>query len=254
MSNLLGFWTLLKRETLRFFSLPNQTIWPSVVSVSLYIVIFGFFLGKQVTEIEGQPYIVFIFPGLLMMSVVMASFQNSSTSLFIARWEHFIDDLLVAPISFMAMVLAYSIAAVIRGVVTGALVLIVGLFLVPTPLEHPVLLFWALVASSTVFATSGLVAGLWAERWDHIAIVLNYVVTPLMFLGGVFYATSTLPSGFKWVNELNPIFYMVCAARYAFVSQADAPYGLSLLITSILALFFLVWAIYLFRIGYKLRT
>ncbi|HLG20744.1 MAG TPA: ABC transporter permease [Bdellovibrionota bacterium] len=254
MANPRGFRTLAEREISRFLSLPNQTIWPAVVNAILYIVVFGFFLGSRVSDIEGVPYITFIFPGLLMMGVVLAAFQNASSSLFIARWEHFIEDLLVAPISFLEMVVAYVLASVVRGVLSGLMVLIAGILLVKTPLEHPFLLVVSLVLSSIVFSASGLIVGLWAERWDNIAIYLNYVVTPLMFLGGVFYSTSTLPEGYRWVNYVNPIFYMVEAVRYAFLGRTDVPFALSMAVTVIIASIFFLWAVYLFKKGYKLRT
>ena len=254
MVNYRGFQTLFHRETLRFLTLPNQTLLPSIVSTGLYIIIFGFFLGSRVSQIEGFDYILFIFPGLLMMGVVLSAFQNAATSLFISRWERFIEDLLVAPISFTQMVMAYVLASTTRGVINGLLVLICGLVLLPIPFEHPFLLLVTLILTSIVFSASGLIVGLWADRWDNIAVVLNYVITPLMFLGGVFYATSTLPEKFRWVNELNPIFYMVSGVRYSFLGKADVAYSTCILVTLVLAVGFCLWALYLFKKGYKLRS
>ncbi len=254
MINSVGFWTLLKRETMRFLSLPNQTILPSIVSAILNILVFGRFLGSHVQPVGGHPYIVFIFPGLLMMGVVLAAFQNATTSLFISRWEKFIDDLLVAPLSFMSMVVAFVFASVFRGVLTGVVVLIAGLLLLPTPFAHPFLLILTLLLASIVFSASGLIIGLWAERWDDIAIFQNYVVSPLMFLAGVFYSTAMLPVKLQWVNEWNPVYYMVSSARYSILGETEASFGFSIFITGTLALGFFLWAVFLFKRGYKLRT
>ena len=122
-----------------------------------------------------------------------------------------------------------------------------GLLLIDTPFAHPWLLLWALIASSCVFSALGLVAGLWAERWDNMAVLINYVLTPLIFLGGVFYSTENLPPSFRWVNEINPIFYVVSSVRYAILDQADVGYGLSMTVVSTLAFCSLLWALQLFR-------
>ncbi len=254
LANPQGFWTLFKRETLRFISLPNQTLIPAVLSTVLYILVFGFFLGTHVDHIEGFEYIIFIFPGLLLMACVTASFQNATTTLFISRWQHFIEDLLVAPLSFWEVVAAFVCASILRGVLTGALCLLAGTFLIHSPLDHPYLLFLSLTASSAVFSAFGLIIGLWAERWDHIAIYQNYVLTPLVFLGGVFHSISILPEGFRWVNELNPLYYMVEGVRYSLLGKTDVSFGLSLVITVTLAFILLTLAVELFRRGYKLRT
>jgi ABC-2 type transport system permease protein len=249
-----GFWTLFKRESLRFLTLPNQTVLPALVSTALYVLVFGFVLGSKVALIEGHSFIVFVFPGLLLMSVVIAAFQNTSTTLFIARYEHFIDDLLVAPISYTQMVGAFILAALVRGLLTGLGTFLVGWLMTESPIPNLFLLLLNLSVSSVLFGAAGLVCGLWAERWDHIAIFQNYVVTPLVFLGGVFYSTSSLPEGFRWINELNPLYYMVAGTRHAYLGHADASFGLSFLVTIVLAVIFLVWAVDLFRRGYKLRS
>lgn len=252
--NVRGFWALLERETLRFLQRPTQTMLPSVISTVLFIVVFGYFLGPNVRRIEGYSYIVFIFPGLLMMGAGHAAFQNASFSLFISRWDHFIDDLLVAPLSYIQMVLAYVIAALVRGVITGVAVLIAGLLLIDTPFAHPLQLVMALAASSCVFAGAGLIVGLWSDNWDGLAVIQNFVVTPLLFLGGVFYSTNTLPAGYRWTNELNPIYYMVCAIRHSILGRADISFERGITVTITLAVIFFVWVVLLFKKGYKLRT
>lgn len=253
VSNHRGFWTLFKRESLRFLRLANQTMLPSVVTTVLYIVVFGYFLGPKVSYIDGFPYIKYIFPGLLMMGITMASYQNSSNSLFISRYEKFIDDLLVAPISYLQMVSAYVLAAMLRGLIIAIIGLIVCLPIAKVPFHHPFLFLLSILASSLVFASLGVISGLWAERWDNIAIMQNYLITPLVFLGGVFYSAQTLPEHLRWILSVNPLFYMISAVRYSFLDQADLPFGLAFGVTLGLGFFFLGIAVHLFRRGYKLR-
>jgi ABC-2 type transport system permease protein len=254
MGNPVGFRALLSRETLRFLSLPNQTILPTVVTTGLYIAIFGYFLGSRIAEVDGHPYRHFIFPGLIILHATMASFQNATTTLFISRWERFVEDLLIAPLSFLEMVMALVLASTVRGVVTGALLLLLGQLLIGLPAAHPFLFLVSLTASVTVFSAAGLIVGLRAERWDHIAVWQNYVLTPLTYLGGVFYSTDVLPPGLRWLNDYNPIFYMVAAARHALLGAADVSFSLSLTVTLLFAAAFFVTAFELFRRGYKLRA
>ncbi len=254
MGSWTGFVTLLRREMLRFLTLPNQTILPSLVTMVLYIVVFGFVIGSRIADIEGHRYIDFIFPGLLLMSAVIMSFQNAATSLFIARWEHFIEDLLVAPISFFGMVVAYILASSVHGLINGVLIVALGALLIHAPLAHPLLFLLALFLSSVVFSALGLIVGLWAERWDNLAVYQNYLITPLTFLGGVFYSTALLPPSLKWSNELNPIFYMVDAVRFSVLGSSEVSLGQSLWITTVLAVVLSAVALELFRRGYHLRT
>jgi ABC-2 type transport system permease protein len=254
MHNWIGFRTLLRREVMRFLSLPNQTIVPSLVTVAMFVVVFGFFVGSKVNDIHGLRYVVFIFPGLLMMNALTAAFQNASTSLFIARWEHFIEDLLVAPLSYLEMVVAYLVSSMFRGIVNGVVVLVLGTIVLGIRPSHPFLCLMSLSFGSLVFSAFGLLVGLWAQRWDNIAIFQNFVVTPLTFLGGVFYSTSTLPENLRWMNEFNPIFYMVEAVRHTVLGFSEVSYTLSMGVTVGLAIVLSGAVFELFRRGYNLRS
>lgn len=249
-----GFFTLFHRESLRFLSLPNQTLLPSVVNVVLYLIVFGHFIGSHVSEIDGFPFVVYIFPGLIMMGATQSAYQNSATSLFISRWEHFIDDLLVAPIPFIHMVCAYAIAATLRGALVGIFCLIGGWFFVDAQIVHPFHFLVAVIASSFCFGSVGIINGLFAKRWDHIAVLQNYIITPLVFLGGVFYSTHSMPERMQWINHINPLFYMVSSIRYAYLGRADISFALGLSVTVALGAAFFIASVEFFRRGYNLRS
>lgn len=247
------FWTLTKRELRRFLSLPNQTIFPAVLTALLYILIFGYSIGGSIREMQGHSYITYILPGLIMMGVINAGYSNSTTSLFIARYENFIQDLLVSPLSYMKIVVAYIIGATSRGVIVGILTTIVGYLLVDVYIHSILAMIAFLVMTAATFGAFGILVGLWAERWDNIAVFLNYIITPLVFLGGVFYSVKTLPPTWQKVSMFNPIFYMVDGFRYGMLGTSDVSPLLSLAVTCGLFLVLISLAFYLFRIGWKLR-
>lgn len=248
-----GFWTLTKRELRRFLTLPNQTIFPPVLMAFLYILIFGYSIGGSIREMQGHSYITYILPGLIMMGIINSGYQNSTTSLFIARYENFIQDLLVSPLSYLKIVVAYIIGATTRGVIVGTLSTLVGYLLIDVHAHSIPFIVIFMVITAATFGAFGILVGLWAERWDNIAIFINYVITPLVFLGGVFYSIETLPETWQTVSMFNPIFYMVDGFRYGMLGTSDVSPYLSLGITSALFLVLTSIAFYLFKIGWKLR-
>lgn len=247
------FVTLLRRELRRFLILPNQTIVPPVLTTILYILIFGFSLGSSIKPVQGYSYITYILPGLIMMGVINSGYANSTTSLFIARYENFIQGLLVSPLSYFKMVTAYVLSSMARGLIVGILTLLVSYFFLELPLFSPVLMMFFMLLTSATFGSYGLLVGLWAERWDNIAIFLNYLITPLIFLGGVFYSVKTLPSPWREVSLCNPLFYMVDGFRYGMLGTSAVSPWFSAGMLSILLVVGLSIALHLFRIGWKLR-
>ncbi len=199
------------------------------------------------------PYLVFILPGLVMMGVINSGYSNSTTSLFIARYENFIQDLLVSPLSYLKIVFSYIIGATTRGLIVGLLTLAVGMLLVNTPVHHPLLMLLFMILTSATFGSFGILVGLWAERWDNIAVFLNYLITPLVFLGGVFYSIKTLPGFWRSLSLFNPIFYMVDGFRFAMLGVSDVSPWISLGLLSVLFVLTSSLALHLFRIGWKLR-
>jgi len=252
--DLVGFMALLRREIYRFIVLPNQTLVPPVVSAALYVLIFGYAIGSRIKEVEGVSYIVYIFPGLVMMNAVNGAYANTTTSLFIARHELFIQDLLVSPLSYLEMVLAYTLGGAVRGVLVGLATLLMGYAILGVHIRHLWATLFFLAISSLTYAAFGNIVGLWAERWDHVAIYLNYVITPMVFLGGVFYSLKMLPPGWQEANLLNPIFFTVSGFRYGILGLSDVNPAICVLVG--LALFGLLFtvSVMLFQRGYKLRA
>lgn len=250
----IGFWTLTRREVTRFLSLWKQTLFPAVLTPLLYILIFGEALGSRIRLIDGFPYTEYILPGLAMMGVITSSYANSSSSLFMARHEGYIDDVLIAPMSYWEIVLAYTIGAMVRGLAVGAAVLLVGLVFADLPMTHWVATAAFMIAVSALLSCAGLIMALWAESWDHVMLLLNFVITPLVFLGGVFYSIQMLPPFWRAVSLFNPIFYMVNGLRYGVLGVADAsPWG-SFLLSATLAAGLFGWTVRLFRTGYRLKS
>jgi len=249
-----GFLTLLRREIYRFIVLPNQTIFPPVVNAALYVLVFGYAIGSRISEIDGVPYIVYIFPGLVMMNVVSGAYANNTTSLFIARHELFIQDLLVSPLSYLEMVLAYTLGGAIRGVVVGLLTLALGWTVLGVHLTHAVATMFFMAISSLACAAFGNIVGLYSERWDHVAIYLNYVITPLVFLGGVFYSLKMLPPSLHAANLMNPIFYAVNGFRFGILGVSDVSPGRCAIVGMVLFAALFAISVSLFRRGYKLRA
>jgi len=250
----IGFLTLLRREIYRFIVLPNQTIVPPLVSALLYVLVFGYAIGSRIAHVSGAPYVTYIFPGLVMMNAINGAYANTTTSLFIARNELFIQDLLVSPLSHLEMVLAYTLGGAVRGMLVGLSTLAVGYLTLGVHLHDAAATVFFLAISSLAFAALGNIVGLWAERWDDVAICLNYVVTPLVFLGGVFYSIDMLPPGWQAANRMNPIFFLVNGFRHGILGIQDAGTGLCAIVGIALASALFAIAVTLFHRGYKLRA
>ena len=219
------FRTLLSREVLRFTRIWIQTIVPPLLTSLLYLVVFGVALGSRIQEVDGVPYLEYILPGVALMSLITGSHMNSSWSVFDAKRERYIDEVLISPMSDLQIALAYSLGGTLRGLIMGAGVLMVGIPFVGVTVEHPGLLVLIGVISSFTFASLGTMVGALANRIDHISFLTNVVIQPLAFLGGVFYSVEMLPGTLRTATLFDPIFYMVDAARYATLEVSDlSPY------------------------------
>lgn len=253
MRSLTGFKTLVWREIYRFISVFTQTIIPPVVSSFLYIFIFGYSLGQRIEEIHGHPYLVFLVPGLIMMYVIEGAYSNTSSSLFISRWANNIEELLVTPLSYFEMVLAILIGGLVRSLVAATGVYGVSLLFVHFPIVHPTVVIYFLILVSLSFSSAGMIVALFAEEFEHLSICTTFVITPLIFFGGVFHSVEMVPAGIRWLTLFNPMFYMINGLRYGMLGTADTP----ILLSSLVALLFFVTlfstTVYLFRIGFKLR-
>ena len=252
--NTIGFKTLLVKETRRFLKVPGQTIAQPVITTALYFLVFGFALGGLVRQVDGVSYVRFIVPGLVMLSLIQNAFLNTASSMFIAKMQGTIVDLLVAPLSAMELLGAFTLAAVVRGVLVAGIVWLVAALFTGFQIAHPawVIAFALLVAAE--FALFGLIVAIWSDKFEQLNLIPTFVITPLTFLGGVFYSAHMLPEPWSTITRLNPILYMVEGLRYGVLGQSAAsPWlGLGLTLGLTVASAAAVWVM-LVR-GYKLRA
>ncbi|UCH29745.1 MAG: ABC transporter permease [Myxococcales bacterium] len=246
--------TLFVKEVRRFSKVWLQTVLSPLVTTSLYFLVFGVALGSRLREISGVPYIQFVVPGLVMMTMVRDAFLNTSSSLFQSKINGTITDILVAPIGAFEMLVAYVGAAMLRAFIVGALVYVVALTFTFFPLYHlGWTLFFAVFVTATL-ALLGMIAALWAQKFDHLAIFPNFVLLPLAFLGGVFYSIDLLPEPWFTVSLFNPLLYMVNGLRYGFLGVADvSPEASAAVVLASFAVLLGV-ASALLRSGYNLRS
>ena len=253
MINWIGLWTLTNREVGRFFSVYRQTVIPGLISSVLYILIFGFTLEQRISEIQGVSYTMFILPGLIMMNTLTNASSNTSSSMLQMKLLQQLPDLLTAPLSGLEIALAYIIGGTVRGIVNGILVLLVGVILIDLPISNlpGTLMFIFLV--SWAFSSMGLVMGQLAESWDQLAMIQNFFLTPLSFLGGIFYSIKMLPDWAQSLSFINPIYYMINGIRYMILEISDSPVTISFWMAVFLTLLFTSLAIIMMQSGKRIK-
>jgi ABC-2 type transport system permease protein len=252
LSYLSLFW-LTARESLRVGRLWSQTVVAPVVSSLLFVIVFGLSLGSRIKNVSGFEYQVFILPGLVAMGMLTAAYSNNSSSIFQARNDRYIDDILAAPMRAWQVDIGLTIGGVLRALAIGIALTAIGAPLLGVPIEHPALLVFTSLAAILLFASLGLIVGIYAQTWDHNAFVQNLVIQPLTFLGGVFYSVAILPSPWHQLSHANPLFYMVDAIRYGFLGTSDVSPLLAISVTVVLAAAMFSWSVWLFRSGHKLK-
>lgn len=238
---------------LRFWKVAFQTIFAPVVTTLLYLVVFSQALNSRVSVFDGIEYAVFLVPGLVIMAVLQNAFANSSSSLAQAKITGHIIFILLPPLSHIELYLAYTIAAMVRGMVVGLGVLIAATLFIPIPIHSFAFLFIFALASSAVLGTVGIIAGIWAEKFDQLALFQNFIIMPLTFLSGIFYSIQSLPDFWQLVSHLNPFFYMVDGFRYGFLGVSDVSPWVSLTFVVIAMLVCTGITLVLLKRGYKLR-
>ncbi len=251
--NLKGFYTLFYKEVLRFGKVWLQTLGAPIVTSLMYLLVFAQVLEGRMEVFEGVTYSAFLIPGLMMMTMIQNAFANSSSSIIQSKVTGNIVFLLLAPLSYLEMYLAFMLAAVVRGMVVGLGVLIVGVFFVDLPLHSLSAIVLFAILSGAVLATFGVIAGIWAEKFDQLAGAQNFIIMPLSFLSGVFYSIHSLPPFWQQLSRFNPFFYMIDGFRYGFfgVADVDPVFSLAVLLASLLLL--AVLTLYLLGTGYRLR-
>src|SRR6056297_2291069 len=256
VSGLTGFKTLTKREILRFLRRPRNTFVPPFVTNVLYFSVFGVILGDRVGVIQADgraiPYILYILPGLVVLGAISNAFENSSFSIFHGRWNEYIEEALTSPMSFSRMVAAYIVSGATRGLLVGALIAVIGAFFTPVGVARPLYLVAFALVVTLLFSSFGVVGGLWADDWDNLTMMNQFIVRPLVFFGGIFYSITELPSPYQELSLLNPMVYMVNGVRYGFLGVAEVDPTLSLVVLAALTGVIVAVDVALFQRGYGL--
>jgi len=231
--NWVGLKTLVRKEVIRVARIWIQTIVPPAITMTLYFIIFGNLIGKRIGVMGGFDYMQFIAPGLIMMSVITNSYGNVVSSFFGAKYGKHIEEMLVSPMSNATIIIGHVAGGVIRGLMVGALVTMIALGFTKLTIEHPLVTFSMVVLASIVFALLGFVNAVFAKKFDDISIIPTFILTPLTYLGGVFYSITLLPEFWQKVSLGNPILYMVNAFRYGILGVSDIRIGYAYLIVGI---------------------
>ncbi len=249
-----AFPTLIRYQVKRFFSIWISTLVPSVISLILYLLIFGTLIGERVGPIRGLSYIEFIIPGLVMLTVVMSAYENVTFSLYMAKFEHCIEEMLVAPIPLYVLLAGYVGGGVIRGLVVGLIAILICALFSPVEIASPVILVLTLIMASAIFSMAGFINALYANNFDDVSIIPVFVLTPLIYLGGVFYSVEMLPEFWRNLSMFNPLLYIINAARYGFTGVVEVNLGLAFsMMLGFLVLFCSV-NLYLLKRGTGLRS
>ena len=251
--NWVGFKTLTFREVGRFFSVWRQTIVPGLISSVLYILIFGFTLEKRIDNIDGIPYTLFILPGLIMMNALTNATSNSSSSMLQMKLLGQLPDILQAPLSSFEISMAYIIGGMVRGTINGILIMVVGILIGGMTVENPFQTIAFIFIVSWAFSSIGLLLGQLSESWDQLATMQNFILTPLSFLGGIFYSIKMLPDWAQLLSLFNPIYYMINGLRYTILGISDSNPFYSFLIALLMTLIFTVSSIKVMENGKKIK-
>ncbi|MEK6228264.1 MAG: ABC transporter permease [Actinomycetota bacterium] len=254
LSGAQGMAWLAKRETLRVSKLWTQTVLAPVVSSLLFILVFGLSLSGRVRNVSGVEYDQFIVPGLIAMAMVQAAFSNNSSTMFQARFDRYINDILSSPMHPWQMTIGFVVGGIYRGLLIGVGLLALAIVLTGISIAHPAALIAVMALCLVLFAAFGTVVGIYAQSWDSSSFIANIVILPLAFVGGTFYSVELLPSPWEELSHFNPIFYMVQAMRFGLLGESDVSIWLSLGVTAALAVPAYVWAQWLFTTGRKLKA
>ncbi|GAB6860419.1 ABC transporter permease [Haloplanus litoreus] len=250
--SVVGFKTLARREILRFLRRPKNTFAPPLITNVLYFSVFGVILGRRIDAIQGIPYILFILPGLVVLGAISNAFENAAFSIFHGRWNEYIHEPLTSPLSYTEMATAYVLAGAARGAIVGVLIAIVGAAFTSVGVARPLYLVGFGVVITVLFAGIGVIGGLWADDWDDLTMMNQFILRPLVFFGGVFYSIAELPPLLETLSYLNPMVYMVNGVRFGFLGASEVDPNVSLLVLAGLAAVVVALDIALFRRGYGL--
>ncbi|MGE4221187.1 MAG: ABC transporter permease [Alphaproteobacteria bacterium] len=252
--NWLGLWTLYVKEVRRFLKVGGQTVAAPIITSLLFLAIFVLALGRAVETVGGVPFPQFLAPGLVMMTMVQNAFANTSASLVVSKIQGNIVDVLMPPLGAVELTLGYALAGLTRALLVGAAATAAMAVFVPLRPQDPALILYHAVAASLMLSLIGLIAGIWADKFDHLAAVTNFVITPFAFLSGTFYSIERLPEIVHRIALANPFFYMIDGFRAGFIGHADGSVGTGIAVMAAMDVLLLLVAWRLFDSGYKLRA
>ncbi len=252
--NWIGLYTMFRREVKRTLRVVVQTLIAPVVSAALYIFIFGSVIGTKIDDFAGVPYISFVFPGVLMLSIINASFSSASSALYFMRFTRGIEEILITPFSYLEMLIGFVGSAVTRALMVSFLILGVGLAFGAVSLVNPLGFIFYISAISAIFAMLGIIVALWAESFEQLQVLNTFVITPLTYLGGIFYSITFLPPLVATITRFNPFFYFADGVRSSMIgySESDTTVGLVVILSLVVGLGLIVTT--LFKRGWKIRS
>jgi ABC-2 type transport system permease protein len=250
----IAFETIVTREVRRFSRIWLQTLVPPAITIGLYFVIFGNLVGRRIGEMGGFQYMEFIMPGLIMMSVIQNSYSNVVSSFYSQKFQKTVEELLVAPIPNYIILSGLIVGGMCRGLAVGAIVSLIALIFSDLQIEYPFITVTVILLTSILFSLAGFINAIFANSFDDISIIPTFILTPLIYLGGVFYSVQLLPAFWQFVSGLNPIFYMVNAFRYGILGSSDVDVRWAFLILGVFILGLYVSCIWLLRSGRGIRS
>ena len=251
--NMIALQTLLYKEVMRFMRIWSQTLLPPAITMSLYFIIFGKFIGSQIKHIDGYAYIQYIVPGLVMMSIMTNAYANTAASFFLTKFNKSIEEMLVSPMPSLVVLIGFMLGGALRGILVGVLVIFISLLFTHIPVSHLAIVIFMAVLAAMVFSLGGLINGIYAKRFDDISFIPTFVLTPLTYLGGVFYSIKQLPPAWQSISMFNPILDMVDSFRFGLlgVSDLNIYFGFSLVSLLFIIMFFWAWRLLIKGTGIK---
>ena len=250
----IAYRTIVVREIMRFVRIWVQTLTPPVINAVLYFIIFGSLIGSRIGDMDGHSYMEYIVPGVVMMGVIVNSYSNVVSSFFSAKYQHFIEELLVSPVRNSIILIGYVTGGVCRGLLVGILVLCVSLVFTDLKVHYWFSTFVFTVLTSMLFATLGLINAIFARNFDDVSIIPNFVLTPLTYFGGVFYSISLLPPLWQTLSQFNPIFYIINGFRYGVLGAGDVSLAQAFAVVFVLTLAAMAFALHLLNRGTRLKS
>jgi len=252
--NWIGLQTMMQREIIRTFRVVTQTLLAPTISAALYIFIFGTVIGTRIDDFSGVPYISFVFPGILMLSIINASFASASSNLYFMRFSKSIEEILIAPFSYLEMLIGLVGSAVARSIMVSLLILLVGVLFGAVNLVHPIYFLVYVSAISAIFAMLGIIIALWAESFEQLQVLNTFIITPLTYLGGIFYSVTFLPPLAQSITKINPFFYFADGIRSSMIGYSEANSTIGLIVIFGLVIFLGILVTHLFKVGWKIRS